>query len=152
MGRAHLVALAALTLCACSSAPTAVALIDAPSARHRALTIDGGTIDTAAIGAYDRDCQGSQPVTARGGSPCVEHHFYVAPVRTATHPDGPVHAWMTCGSRTARTAAECAAVLSASPSSGRVLWRVGSPDSGWTTAIANSGLSTVDGAPVLLAE
>ncbi len=134
---------------ACGGAVT-VTVAEAPTARGAALTIVDGTAMVEQIGAYERGCEGSRPVTNRGGSPCVEHHFYVAPVRAAAAEAGAVQAWVTCPS-SVHDAQACRRWLAGRAPRGRVLWRFrpGS-DTGWARAIAASGLVSVEGAPVLL--
>lgn len=141
-------------LLACGGgAPEAVALSAAPASKAGSLEIQGGRIDLSGLSAYDRDCTGARPVTTKGGSPCVDQHFYVAPVRDGSA-EGPVQAWVTCPTRAGETVDACRTWLEAHPKpAGRVMWNHRTDrDSGWAKAIAASGLESADRAPVLLVE
>lgn len=143
-----------LWMLGCGGAPVATSLADAPAAKGSALTVDDGAADLGALAAYDRTCDNAMPVTNnRGGSPCVEHHFYVAPIRSGGAASGEVRAWVTCPSAIKEVDA-CKAWLGERPQpSGRVLWRFDADaDTGWAKAIAASGLASADRAPVLIPE
>ncbi|MEZ4323260.1 MAG: hypothetical protein R3F61_37700 [Myxococcota bacterium] len=127
-------------------------LAQAPASSASRMEIQGASIDLTGLSAYDRTCTRKTPVATKGGSPCVDHHFYVAPVRDGS--DGPVLAWVTCPERAGTTVEACRAWLEARPvPSGRVMWRHRANwDSGWAKAIAASGLPSAERAPVLLIE
>ncbi len=141
-----------LLLLACSSTDT-VPLSGAPTSSASRLAITGGaTIDMGALAAYDNDCSDRKTGGAHSkvNAPCVDHHFYVAPVRAGD--SGPVQAWATCPSRI-DDIDTCRALMSErSITEHRVLWRVSDMDTGWSKAIASSGLQSAPKAPVLLIE
>jgi hypothetical protein len=143
-----------LMMLACGGPPEPVALGQAPMSDGSRLEIVDGTIDLSGLSAYDRGCEGHMPSSNKGSSPCVEHHYYVAPVRDGSEPAVPVKAWVTCPGAAGDTAEACRAWLTEQKRPvGRVMWRHRTDrDSGWAKAIAASGLESAPKAPVLLIE
>lgn len=142
-----------LWLLACGGPAESVPLSAAAATRAGAMTVTDGAIDVSTLGAHDWDCSQSKPTTIKGGSPCVEQHFYVAPIRGQGTTEGPVQAWATCRS-SFTTADACRAHLAAVTAvTGKVSWRYDPGHaSGWLEAIRASGLPSADDAPVILVD
>lgn len=139
-----------LVLLGCGSTAS-IPLAEAPGNRAGTLELLTGVVALDRMGAYDRGCDGAGQVP-KGGSPCKEHHFHVAPV---TEAEGDVAAWVTCPSAvvTVDACREHLRERTAAGVRGRVMWRYRPNDTaGWGKAIAASGATSVVRAPVILVE